>query len=79
MFHAARLQFASGGRRADPNLLAVGGLFIEMVRYRWATKNHAQRPNIDEVLQHPAWGPLLLESPQVKRRRLGYGLEDEEV
>ncbi|KAK3349739.1 kinase-like domain-containing protein [Lasiosphaeria hispida] len=57
----------------------LGGLFAEMVRYRWAANNHAQRPDIDEVLQHPAWGPLLLESPQVKRRRLEYDLEDGEV
>jgi hypothetical protein len=52
------------------NLLAVGGLFIEMVRYRQAANNNAQRPNIDNVLQHPAWGPLLPNSPQAKKRRL---------
>ncbi|KAF2812792.1 kinase-like protein [Mytilinidion resinicola] len=57
----------------------LGGLFIEMVRYQWAVNNHAQRPDIDEVLQHPAWGSLLPESPQAKRRRLEYGLEDGEV
>ncbi|PQE15615.1 ste kinase protein [Rutstroemia sp. NJR-2017a BBW] len=48
----------------------LGGLFIDMVRYRWAPNNHAQRPGIDEVLQHPAWGSLLPDSPQPKRRRL---------
>lgn len=53
------------------DLVAVGGLFVEMVRYRWAANNHGQRPGIDEVLQHPAWGPLLPNAPQAKRRRLG--------
>ena len=66
-------------RHADKNRVAVGRLFVEMVRYQWAQKNHARRPGIDEVLQHPAWGTLLPESSQVKRRRLEYGLEDGEV
>ncbi|KAI3338906.1 kinase-like domain-containing protein [Ustulina deusta] len=48
----------------------LGRLFIDMVRYQWAPNNHAQRPDIDQVLQHPAWGPLLPESPQPKKRRL---------
>jgi serine/threonine protein kinase len=55
--------------QANNPFFAVGGLFVEMVRYQWASKNHERRPDIDEVLQHPAWGSLLPESSQVKRRR----------
>ncbi|KAF2969142.1 hypothetical protein GQX73_g4381 [Xylaria multiplex] len=64
--------------RASParGYIHLGDLFIEMVRCQWAANNHAQRPDIDEVLQHPAWGPLLPKSPQAKRRRLDDGLED---
>ncbi|KAK4207341.1 hypothetical protein QBC37DRAFT_433561 [Rhypophila decipiens] len=70
---------ASRGISADQKLLAVGGHFAEMVRYRWAANNYAQRPDIDKVLQHPAWGPLLPESPQVKRRLLEYDLGNGDV
>lgn len=48
----------------------VGGHFIDMVRHPWAANNHAQRLDINQVLQHPAWGPLLPDSPQPKRWRL---------
>ncbi|MCJ1466001.1 hypothetical protein MMC07_004620 [Pseudocyphellaria aurata] len=47
----------------------LGALFVDMVRYRWAANNHAPRPDIDEVLNHPAWGPLLPDTPRVKRQR----------
>lgn len=41
------------------------------LRYGTGTKGfYNWRPDIDEVLQHPAWGPLLPKSSQVKRRRL---------
>lgn len=46
-----------------------------MVGYQWASKSHARRPDINKVLQHPAWGPFLAVSARVKRQRL---LDDEE-
>ncbi|KAK2731287.1 hypothetical protein FQN57_003533 [Myotisia sp. PD_48] len=48
----------------------LGGLFIDMVRHQRATKNCARRPDIGEVLQHPAWGALLPETSPSKRPRL---------
>lgn len=60
--------------------LTVGALFVDMVRYKWATNNHSPRPGIDEVLRHTAWGPLLPESQRVKRPRLLFGeLEEGKV
>jgi len=60
--------------RASPakGFLHLGGLFIEMVQYRWPANNDTQRVDIDTVLQHPAWGPLLPESPQAKRPRIRF-------
>ena len=51
----------------------LGALFMDMVRHQWAVDNHSSRPNIDEVIQHPAWGPMLPDTPRVKRQRLALG------
>ncbi|KAI0548073.1 kinase-like domain-containing protein [Xylaria curta] len=49
----------------------LGALFIGMVRFAEAPGNNKPRLNIDEVLQHPAWGSLLsTSSPQEKRQRV---------
>ncbi|KAI4266656.1 MAG: hypothetical protein L6R35_006924 [Caloplaca aegaea] len=48
----------------------LGSLFVDMVRYQWAANNQLPRPDVDEVLCHPAWGPLLPDTPRVKRQRL---------
>ena len=65
--------------QADKNLLPVGSLFVEMVRHQWAPNNRAPRPDIDDVLQHPAWGPMLPNIQQAKRRRVQHkdGKEDD--
>ena len=48
----------------------VGPLFVDMVRFQWAPNNHDQRLTIQEVLSHPAWGPLLDGEADNKRARL---------
>ncbi|KAK3337153.1 kinase-like domain-containing protein [Cercophora scortea] len=48
----------------------LGRLLIEMLRFPWASNNHGRRIDIDEALQHEAWGPLLSDEPRVKRGRL---------
>ncbi|KAI1739753.1 kinase-like domain-containing protein [Xylaria scruposa] len=58
--------------RASPTdgYIHLGALFIGMVRFAEAPGNNKPRLNIDEVLQHPAWGSLLsTSSPQEKRQR----------
>lgn len=75
--HAASDSTSSG---LTQRRLTVGALFVDMVRYQWATNNHSARPDIDEVLNHPAWGPLLPDTPRGKRQRLLFGeLDDGEV
>ena len=65
---------------ADAMRLTVGSLFVDMIRYERAASDHLRRPNIDEVLCHPAWGPLLPDTPKVKRQRLLLGeLEEGEL
>ncbi|KAI1312871.1 kinase-like domain-containing protein [Xylaria venustula] len=44
-------------------------LLVEMLRHDWAADNHARRININEVLDHPNWGPLLPKQPRIKRER----------
>ncbi|KAJ2981301.1 hypothetical protein NUW58_g6722 [Xylaria curta] len=48
----------------------LGALFVDMVRYQWAANNHSPRPDINEVLRHPAWGSFMPDTPRSKRRRL---------
>ncbi|KAI1130270.1 kinase-like domain-containing protein [Nemania abortiva] len=59
--------------RASPTdgYIHLGALFAEMVRHRYVENNNLRRPDINEVLAHPAWGSLLPDTSQVKRQRLG--------
>lgn len=50
----------------------AGALFVEMVRYQWATNNHSLRFDIDEVLRHLPWGLLLSDTPRVKRQKMPF-------
>jgi serine/threonine protein kinase len=58
-------------QRALTNFIAVGGLLVQMLKHPWARKNCGRRIDVDEALQHPAWGPFLPDSRQTKKGRFG--------
>ncbi|CZT06995.1 uncharacterized protein RAG0_12573 [Rhynchosporium agropyri] len=65
------LDFQSASASPTNGYKHLGSLFIDMVKYKWpAPENYVQRLSIDEVLNHPAWGDLLPDSSQTKKRRV---------
>ncbi|XMA20396.1 hypothetical protein WAI453_013187 [Rhynchosporium graminicola] len=65
------LDFKSASISPTNGYKHLGSLFIDMVKYKWpAPENYVQCLSIDEVLNHPAWGDLLPDSSETKRRRV---------
>lgn len=58
-----------GLRLTLTHLFKVGDLLVQMLKHPLTRTKQEPRINIDEALQHQAWGPLLTDEPRVKRGR----------